>query len=177
MVNIKFQHHTPFLLPTKVTLKPVELHPNIYLRPLQRSLPLISHLSNEQIMLQRNTQHLQNQHAKMCTHYLHQALGIMHLGTDCILLLYQFTWENEPQNTASQDPPSQSKVIFRGVNFVMSHLQYIICTEGGVQISNNKYIIFVTVSTNTRPLCGTYFYVNRRTKLKFKIYICYKVTH
>ena len=53
MVNPKFQHHTPFVIPTKVTLELAERHCLIYLHHLQISLPLLPPLSNEHIALRR----------------------------------------------------------------------------------------------------------------------------
>ena len=71
MVNPIFEHHTPFVLPTKVTLKLAELHIISNLQCCQKILPILPPLSNENIALWCKTQHLQNTHAKTCTHYLH----------------------------------------------------------------------------------------------------------
>ena len=109
MVNPKFQHHTPFVLPKKVTLKLASLHGSIYIRHWQRSLPLYPPFSNEHIALQRKTRHLQIRMQKrahityttistdfiyfLC--YKQQVLKFMRLGKVQILLPYRFNLVNE----------------------------------------------------------------------------------
>ena len=67
---------------------------------------------------------------------------------------------------SSKDTPSQKKCLWHGFNFVISALQYIILLREKYKFKVQN-IIVTTVSTNTRPLCDTYFYVNWRTKFKF----------
>ena len=70
MVDPKFQHRTPFALPTKLTLKLAVLHCLLTLHHLQIILPLSPPLLNEYMSLQHITWHLWNLHTKTCTHYL-----------------------------------------------------------------------------------------------------------
>ena len=72
IVNTKYQHQTPFVIPTKVTVKLAALHRLLLLHHWKRSFPHFFPLSNEHIALRSKTLHLRNPHAKTCTHYLHR---------------------------------------------------------------------------------------------------------
>ena len=97
--------------------------------------------------------------------YQHQVLNLMHLVVVWILLPYRFTWENKLWNTAYKNPlPRKS---FFGMVSTLWYLLFSTIFYWGKRTNLKfKNIIVDTVSTNICPLCGTYFYVNRRTKFK-----------
>ena len=72
MVNPKFQHHTPFVLPAKVTMNLATLHCIIHIHQRQRSITLYPNFSNDHIAMRHKTQHLRNPHETPCTHSLHR---------------------------------------------------------------------------------------------------------
>ena len=150
MVNTKFQHHTPFVLPTKVTLKLAELHCLLNFYQWKISLPLFPPLANDHITLRHKTQYLRNPYAKTSTHYLHSYSSRFsfppslstpssktYLSWDSLdttpLLLYLGAWTVK---YSPQDPPPQKKVslVWCQLCDILSSVHY--CTEGDVQISN-----------------------------------------
>ena len=152
MVNTKFQHRTPFILPTKVTLKLAELHHLLTIYHWQTSLPLFSTLSNEHIALRYKTQHLRNKHAKMCKHYSHCYFSGFYfcppLSTPSSQAYTSWGGSNNfpfsvylgerTVKYSSQDPPSQKKVSLALCKLwdIRSSVHY--CTEGDVKKSYSK---------------------------------------
>ena len=92
MVNPKSWHHQPFVLPPKVSGKLTELNLLISIFRWQIILPLLLRLSNSHISLRHKTQCLQNIHAKICKHYLHNYLFGFYVWT---LLSTPSSWSCE----------------------------------------------------------------------------------
>ena len=153
MVYPKFHHNTPFVLPTKVTLKLAALHCILHFHHWQRILPILPPLSNEHIILRHKTQHLINMHDKTCKHYLHRYFygfsfhpplstpsSQAYASWDCLdtslLLVYLGEWTAK-YNFAG--PIFKKKCLWHGVNFVKSALQYIILLRETYKFKKQKY--------------------------------------
>ena len=187
MVNPNFQHHRPFVLTTEVTMKLTALHLLIPFHSWQRSLPILTSLSNAHIALQHKTQHVQNLHANItyttislnllfgiC--YQHQVIEYMRLQRVWIILPYWFNWANEPLNISSKTTLSESKWLFHGDKFLISTLQYIILLRETYKFQKCNIIISM-VSTDRCMMWGTYFYINQSTSFKQKNVFLVMATH
>ena len=182
MANPKFQHHPPFVLPTKVTLKLAELHRLLPIPLWKRSIRLFPPLSNEHITLQRKTQYLQNQHVKMCTRYLHRylskiAVSSSAINTKCsslcvpewfgyLSLIGLVGWTNCEIQLTRPPFPKQSNSFM--VSTLWCQLFSTLLYWGRHTNFKKENIIVDTVSMNICPLCHTYFYINQHTELKWK---------
>ena len=137
----EIQHHQTCVRPTNVNLKLTTLHIMIPLPHCKKITSLLVLLSNSHIDL------------RCKTHYLHHCLSVSSFqpllstpsswdyetldGSDTYLwLVYLGEWTIK---YSSQDPPSQNKVTFPLCQLCNVKLWVHYYTEGGVQISNNKY--------------------------------------
>ena len=190
MVNSIFQHRTPFVLPTNVTLKLASINNLFPLRHWQRSLTLFPHLSNEHIALRRKNQHLRNQYSKMCTHYLHQyfsesyfSLRYQHQVINLIRLgIFFYTYPllvylGELTIKYSLQDPLPRKSEFGMVSNFWCQIFSTLMFWGRHTNFKEENIIVDMVSMSVWPLCGTYFYLNQRTKFRCKNIFVGMVTH
>ena len=156
MVNPKFQHHAPFLLTTKVTLKLAALCRLHHLHHWQRSIHLLPPLSNEHITLRRKTQHLWNPHDKMWTYYfyhyfsrsyfhppistkLSQAYASWDGSNTPPLLVYLGEWIVKYSFVITPLPKIIVFGIKRHLCDICSLVHY--CTEGNVQRLSSKILL------------------------------------
>ena len=190
IVNTKFQHHTPFVIPTKLTLKLSVIHSLIPLCNWQRSLPIFPPFSNKHNALQRITRHLRNLYAKhvhvtftaispgfifvLC--YQHRFIELMCLRTVRILLPYRITWVNEPWNK-NRKTPLPKNIFFGVVSTLWYHTFSTLSYWGRCTKFKFENVIVYTMSTNICPLCDTCFYVNWRTTFKCINIFVGMVTH
>ena len=108
--------------------------------------------------------------------YQHQVLKLISLGAVQIIPSYQFTWVNEPWNTAHKTHLPK-KSVFCMVKTLGYQIFSTLLYWGRRKKIIFENIIVDTVSSNICPLCSTYFYVNLRTKLKCKNILVGTVTH
>ena len=140
MVNPMFQHHTPFVQPTEVTLKLASLYHIIFIHHWKKVFlsSILCKIKISPCGLKFNTVKISKQkrvhinysdiypYRLFGIHYQHQVMELICLGAFWVLIPYHFTWVNEPRNTVRNNSLPKTKWFFHGVNFVMSAHQYII---------------------------------------------------
>ena len=184
MVNQKFQHHTPFFLPTKVTLKCQHFivfllfitYKEVFLSylPCQMNiLPCGVIINTFEIRMQKcvHTTYTSNCPNRLFGFlYQQQALHIMRLSMVQILLPYRLTWADEPLNTSRKTPLFKTKWFFMVSNFWCQPFVTLLYWERRKKFIQEN-IIVDKISTNIWPLLNTHFYVNLCPKFKCKVYI------
>ena len=96
--------------------------------------------------------------------YQHQVIELMRLGMVQILLPYQFTWVNEPWNTARKTPLPKTRWFFMVSTLLCQLCSTLLYWGRRTQFKQDNIIVDTVIC----PLCHTHFYVNRRTKPKWK---------